>query len=153
MVTRDQSLFKQESMRSLEAELRKNKKAYGISTLSGLVFKKIEDFFVCQLITPIIKEGKDLVIQLQLDIKPYIYDDIFWDIMDMKDNKHAKESLRANGAFTCPVYTIKMCEIPFTSPDLTVVALLEIFESETELFLAEIDHKIENFNSLVACVN
>lgn len=58
----------------------------------------MEDFFayaVC--FVQFSNERYELV--LGINIKCYVYDDLFWKILNMAENINRKESLRANGAF------------------------------------------------------
>ena len=47
-------------------------------------------------------------------IKEYDYDNIFWEIMQMPDNKKESASLRACGAFKSPSILLKNGEIDLT---------------------------------------
>ena len=45
--------------------------------------------------------------QVELSVKPYFIDDLWWDIFEMPENKKAPKSLRGNGAFAVEGIDIK----------------------------------------------
>lgn len=66
---------------------------------NGFVYKKINnDVFVygSYIFVPLSDNGNWI---FRLNIKKYSYDDIFWEIMNMEENKKQAESFRAVGAF------------------------------------------------------
>lgn len=62
-------------------------------------FNKVGDYLVSYRINIKFPDNK---FRLTIDpyIKPYIFDDIFWDVFDMASNSQEPMSLRAVGAFT-----------------------------------------------------
>ena len=45
--------------------------------------------------------------QVELSVKPYFIDDLWWDIFEMPEKKQAPKSLRGNGAFAVPDISLK----------------------------------------------
>ena len=45
--------------------------------------------------------------QVELSVKPYFIDDLWWDIIEMPENKQAPKSLRGNGSFAVPDVDLK----------------------------------------------
>ena len=83
---------------------------FGYKVSRGFMFSKIGENFVS--VTYLIVNSTKLV--FDVSVKKYSYDDIFWDIMNMADNKKAPVSLRAYGAFVAPSITILDDELPLS---------------------------------------
>ncbi len=45
--------------------------------------------------------------QVELSVKPYFIDDLWWDIFEVPENKQAPKGLRGNGAFAVPNVHLK----------------------------------------------
>jgi hypothetical protein len=66
----------------------------------GWAFYKIEnDFFFTGYTNSTLFLENKIEIYLYLMVKPFIIDEIFWEIFDLKENKKMSVGLRANGAF------------------------------------------------------
>ena len=89
---------------------------FGYKVSSYAMFSKIGENFVS------IDHGilNSTIFDYSITIKKYSYDDIFWDIMNMADNKKAPVSLRAIGAFAAPSITIFADKIPL-SDDIDLI--------------------------------
>lgn len=74
------------------------KKSYGFKSREGTLFKQMEDYFLTISIYVTGMKGNKLSVNAY--VKPYIIDDLFWDVFDMRGNKDEPMSLRATGAFT-----------------------------------------------------
>ena len=73
-------------------------KKYGYKRRNINLFKKQGDYFVTIVI---FATGMDNnMIQVWGEVKPYIFDDIFWKVFQMEENLEQPMGLRANGAFT-----------------------------------------------------
>ena len=96
-------MSKKELEKNISKIIRSSAKANGYKTRDSFVYKKEANAFVfaCGVVTP--KKGFHYYIW----IKEYDYDDIFWDIMQMSDNKKESDSLRAVGAFSVPGIILK----------------------------------------------
>ena len=83
---------------------------FGYKVSSYAMFSKIGENFVS------IDHGilNSTIFDYSITIKKYSYDDIFWDVMNMADNKKAPVSLRAIGAFAAPSITIFADKIPLS---------------------------------------
>lgn len=83
----------------------------GYKVSSYAMFSKIGENFVS------IDHGilNSTILDYSVTIKKYSYDDIFWDVINMADNKKAPVSLRAIGAFVAPSITIFADQIPLSN--------------------------------------
>ena len=70
-----------------------------ISSKSERYFVKVGDYLVKYLIDINFPDNQ-FSLTITPSIKPYILDDIFWEVFDMADNSLQPMSLRAIGAFT-----------------------------------------------------
>jgi hypothetical protein len=149
LATRALLQFKKEVERSLWVELRKQRKASNASIISNCIYKRIEGFIVDQSVALQATDDKNIVVRLRFSGKPYIYDDIFWEIMDMEENRKAPESLRVNGAFTCPAYIVRTDEINYVNPSTTALTIIETFSRNAEEFLSGLDYRVDSFIDMV----
>lgn len=81
-------------------------KKYGYKRRNINLFKKQGDYFVTIFIFATGMDNNR--IQVWGEVKPYIFDDIFWKVFQMEENLEQPLGLRANGAFT--VRSLKMYE-------------------------------------------
>ena len=92
-------------------------------------FNKVGDYLVVYMININFPDNKFRVI-IRPYIKPYIIDDIFWEIFDMASNSQEAMSLRAVGAFTVDTFTLptKIAEEDWAMEDL------DLEKVETKVF-------------------
>ena len=92
-------------------------------------FNKVGDYLVSYMIDINFPDNKFRLI-IRPYIKPYIIDDIFWEVFDMASNSQAPMSLRAVGAFTVDTFTLptKIAEEDWTMEDL------DLEKVETKVF-------------------
>lgn len=95
------------AIRELEKVIKQTAKTYGYKYISGGIFTKISDNFV-DSVNVVIDRSK---VSYHIRIKKLSYDDLFWDIMNMPDNKLQPLSFRVNGAFKSPSIILAMGEI------------------------------------------
>lgn len=62
-------------------------------------FKKVGNYFIIHRIGIGFQTGS-FAMNVKTQVKPYIIDDIFWEVLDMASNSQEPMSLRAIGAFT-----------------------------------------------------
>lgn len=108
-----------------------NNKGFGIKR-NSLYQLKGENFIHSDYL---IVESKKIIFRIYM--KKYSYDNIFWDIMHMNDNKRRNDSLRAIGAFKAPSILIKKGEYEL-SEDVADLAhqFIEEVEVASANFLA-----------------
>lgn len=134
--------------KEIQKIIKKQSVLKGLKIVSNCIYSKIEDFFIYAVYFVQFKnEGYELV--LRINIKPYAYDDLFWELLNMTDNITPKDSLRANGAFACPSLEWKEIAYEIVSMDsveeVVSNAILEL-KREVKLF---INHIHGDFNSYI----
>lgn len=74
------------------------RKKYGYQKRGHIIFKKYKDFFVSieSYATGMNHDELDIFAA----IKPYYFDDVFWEVFKMSENSNEPMGLRANGAFS-----------------------------------------------------
>ncbi|MGG0177578.1 hypothetical protein [Gottfriedia acidiceleris] len=89
---------------------------------------------------------------MKWNIKPFCYDDLFWEVFDMRENAKEPMSLRAIGAFVAPIYTINRIKIVENSlvnieDDIrqTVIEFIETFTT----FINSMENSVDNFNKFI----
>ena len=115
--------------KELKQAVRNAAKRLKFKSRSKNVFDKVEDYFVHYMIDINFPDNKFRLI-IRPYIKPYIIDDIFWEVFDMASNSQAPMSLRAIGAFTVDTFTLptKIAEEDWTMEDL------DLEKVETKVF-------------------
>lgn len=104
-------------LKELDKKIKEQAKKHGFKRNSGFLYLKNGENFVDIVYT----YSDSCRIAYDLNIKKYSYDDIFWDIINMPENKKEPMSLRARGAFAAPSIIVKDDSIPL-SPDMDDVA-------------------------------
>ena len=92
--------------------------------------------------------------KVELSVKPYFIDDLWWDIFEMPDNKQAPKSLRGNGAFAVPDISLKEYVVFDTGkiPVYTEEDVVSRWENTFNTIEADIAHFInENPNPDIYC--
>ena len=112
--------------KQLNQQIKLNAKNKGYKARSCSLYKLKGDKFIHT--NYLIVESKKIIFNIY--IKKYSYDNIFWDIMQMSDNKKESDSLRAIGAFKAPSILIKKGEYELSED---VVNLSNQFIEEVEL--------------------
>lgn len=115
--------------KELKQAIRVVAKKLKLKSRSKNVFDKVGDYFVHYMININFPDNKFRVI-VSPYIKPYIIDDIFWEVFDMVSNSQAPMSLRAVGAFTVDTFTLptKIAEEDWAMEDL------DLEKVETKVF-------------------
>lgn len=132
--------------KELEAVIKTAAKGHGFKMVSGIIWAIDSDWF--NTCSPFIsrKQGK---IYYDVDVKKMVYDELFWDIMDMSDNRNARTSLRANGAFVSPSLRISQGVLDVGEPfDELAEELISCLIKSLADFKATVDnlsqHIVEN---------
>ena len=102
-------------------------------------FNKVGDYLVSYMIDIKFPDNQ-FSITIQPSIKPYIIDDIFWEVFDMMSNSQEPMSLRAVGAFT-----VDSLSLPYrmVKEDWTMEGLdLEKVESKVFEVLSEVHEEV-----------
>lgn len=110
-----------------------------LKSRSERFFDKVGDYLVKYMIDIKFPDNQ-FSITIQLSIKPYIIDDIFWEVFDMPSNSQEPMSLRAVGAFTVDSLSLpyKMFKEEWSMEDLD----LEKVESKVFEVLSEVHEEV-----------
>ncbi len=117
-MTREQQRKLRELNQYLSKLLKGIVKSYGLKKKDYMVWGKKGDMYFSLLVDIREKDGRCFCSSLER-MKPLWMDDLFWDIMDMPENKKEPLSLRCIGAFAIYGMTCYECrqELPEWSPD------------------------------------
>jgi len=117
-------------------------------------FNKVGDYLVSYMIDI---DFPDNEFRLTIDpyIKPYIFDDIFWEVFDMASNSQEPMSLRAVGAFTVDSLSLpyKMFKEEWTMEDIDLEKVeTKVFEvlSETHEEVLKLINSFSTFEDFYA---
>lgn len=110
-----------------------------LKSRSERFFDKVGDYLVKYMIDIKFPDNQ-FSITIQPSIKPYIIDDIFWEVFDMASNSQEPMSLRAVGAFTVDSVSLpfKIVKEDWTMEDLD----LEKVESKVFEVLSEVHEEV-----------
>ncbi|MEH7453571.1 hypothetical protein [Gottfriedia acidiceleris] len=151
MKKEQKALFK-EIEKIQEKAIRELAKEFGLKKRSYCLFNKVGDFFVTGGYSTNLTEDNIISITMDCNIKPFNYDDLFWEVFDIKENAKEPMSLRAIGAFVAPTYPIKEIEIVENSLEniedgirQTVVEFIDTYET----FINSMEKSVDNFNKFV----
>ncbi|MBT2737035.1 hypothetical protein [Bacillus sp. ISL-7] len=151
MKKEQKALFK-EIEKIQEKAMRELAKEFGLKKRSICLFKKVGDFFVEGVYSTNFTDDTEISISMNCNIKPFSYDDLFWEVFDMQANAKEPMSLRAVGAFVAPIYTIKEIRIVEYSLEKieddirqTVIGFIDTFKT----FINSMENNVDNFNKFV----
>ncbi|MCG3087959.1 hypothetical protein [Sporosarcina cyprini] len=140
------------SIKQLEKEtiayLKKTLSPEGYAFASDTFYKKEKDFFI-HVVFLVAKIEKMPHLVWRMHIKPYEYDNIFWENLDMAENIKRKDSLRATGAFTAPSYKYGECIIELDDVPSSCESAIKDFTHKTETFLSNLEWDIHKFNKFI----
>ena len=125
--------------KELNQSVRMAAKRLKLKSRSERFFDKIGDYLVKYMIDIKFPDNQ-FSITIQPSIKPYIIDDIFWEVFDMTSNSQEPMSLRAVGAFT-----VDSVSLPYkiVKEDWTMDGLdLEKVESKVFEVLSEVHEEV-----------
>ena len=134
--------------KELNQSVRVAAKRLKLKSRSERFFDKVGDYLVKYMIDIKFPDNQ-FSITIQPSIKPYIIDDIFWEVFDMASNSREPMSLRAVGAFTVDSVSLpfKIVKEDWTMEDLD----LEKVESKVFEVLSEVHEEdlklINSFSS------
>ena len=125
--------------KELNQSVRVAAKRLKLKSRSERFFDKVGDYLVKYMIDIKFPDNQ-FSITIQPSIKPYIIDDIFWEVFDMASNSHEPMSLRAVGAFTVDSVSLpfKIVKEDWTMEDLD----LEKIESKVFEVLSEVHEEV-----------
>lgn len=131
--------------------IKKQAKQQGYNVISNCIYKKIDRYFAYSVFW-VQRIENQYKLFFRMNIKSYDYDDLFWNVFNMKDNINSKDSLRANGAYACPAiqwmeksYEVERAE---SSKEVVLNAILD-FQNEIETFILNINEIYCDFDSYI----
>lgn len=108
-MTREQQKKLKELNRALLAILKSNVKTYGIKKKDYMIWGTKNELYFSLLIDVKERDGHCYCTSMEL-LKPLWLDELFWDIIDMPENKSEPLSLRCIGAFALHGMQFYECE-------------------------------------------
>jgi hypothetical protein len=143
-MTREEMKRLKEDKKTLELIIKNNSKLYGYKTISGFVYKIINDFVFVILI------GINYVhktITVSIECKPIILDNIFWEIFNIdEDVKNQPLSFHVNGAFTAKTVKIKSFELVYNGKEEIDTKFKEIINCSNNI-IERYKEKINNIDT------
>lgn len=137
--------------KEIKKQLKQIAKVYQFKSISSFFYKI--DHGVIHRVLYDVRTSKDAtVLRTWLSVKPYDYDDIFWEIFDMSENSEEKDSLRVNGAFTAPFFELITCDIEIKNIeecDKVSSTAFEFAANNFEAFQQEVNKVITKFDNLI----
>ncbi|WP_255387560.1 hypothetical protein [Listeria sp. ILCC792] len=79
------------------ASTKEDVKLYKLKLKGGILYKKLGDYFIYLRLN--VTGMNNDILRVRGNIKPFVSDDIFWEVFNMQSNIDEPMSLRANGAF------------------------------------------------------
>lgn len=132
MSTRAEEKAKRGLAKEIDKRIKEQAKNFGYKFRNPCAFAKRGEYFISSFCIVVSLE-KAII---DIDVKKLVYDDIFWDVMNMSSNKDQPLSLRAVGAFTAPAIGVCRKEIPIASDlDLFIRDFYKTVSEESEEFL------------------
>jgi phosphoribosylformylglycinamidine (FGAM) synthase PurS component len=125
-MTREEMKRLKENKQALELIIKNNSKLYGYKTVSGFVYKTINDFVFIILIG-INYANKNITVSIEY--KPIILDKIFWEIFNMaEETKNKPLSFHINGVYTVKTVKIKGFELGYNNKEEAEIIFKEIID-------------------------
>jgi hypothetical protein len=133
---KEQRVQLKEYDKACNAIVRKVFKENGFRSISNSIYKTSNSYFIHANYNVGLYEN-NYTFSIDLYIKKYNYDDIFWGVLDMGENTNGKISLRANGAFRSP-------SIPVTDKKYNIKNFANLDEM-IRLALDDVNYEIDHF--------
>ena len=131
------------NQKALELVIKSKSKLYGYKTVSGFVYKMVNDYLFIILI------GINYInknINVNIEYKPIVLDEIFWEIFNLKENKNKPLSFHVNGAFTAKTMNIKTFELEYDNENEAESKFEEIINISNEI-IEKYEQKLNNINN------
>lgn len=150
-MTKGQKEVLKEIEKALKSGMKQNISRAECKLVSNCIYRKLNDYLVSAIYFARFSDNQ-YKLTLRYNIKLYYYDNIFWEVFDMKENCLQKDSLRANGAYTAPsiqwdekTYTIKNV----SEVDQVCVEAINEFNTESEMYIDKILSEYGSFDSFI----
>jgi hypothetical protein len=131
--------------------IKQQAKEQDFKVVSNCIYKVIGKYFIYAVFWTQNAGGKWNFF-LRMNIKLYSYDDLFWEIFEMPENKSTKDSLRANGAYVCPPFQWMEKSYELSKQESFLIEITDSivdFQSEINKFILLINKDYQDFNSFI----
>lgn len=91
-------------------------KEFNMKTISSSLYKKEGSFFFHSFVD-VDYVDKEFILYGKVKVKPYLLDDVFWEVFDAEENKDAPDSLRVNGAYVAPSISVEFFKVVLSEED------------------------------------
>lgn len=139
--------WNKENEKEFQRLVKKTAKKAGYNVISRILYKKTGGYFVLSNYFPTRIEDK-LMVMLDIFVKTYESDNLFWEIFNMADNINYRDSLRANGAFAMPSMRISKHIINFIELEETNQKMVQLILKEHNDFIEKVG-TTEEFNEYI----
>jgi hypothetical protein len=138
-----------ENEKALELTIKNNSKLYGYKTVSGLVYKIIDDLiFIISI--GINYTNKNITVSIQY--KPIILDKMFWKIFNMAEETKSKPlSFHVNGVFTAKTIKINNFELNYNNKEEAEMKFKEIINHSNNI-IEQYRQKVNNVDDFYECI-
>ncbi len=148
---KEEKLKLKEIGKELELQIKSQIKQHKYKKIQDNIYKIVEKYLCITHIYKNFYENK-FYINVRLNIKPYLFDNYFWEIFDMASNIEEKESLRVIGAFSFPKFKFLekrfYLEGDFSIKD-TVDEIIKFSICETNNFIEFIEKEYNSFENFI----
>ena len=150
-MTKGQRENLKEIEKAIKCGMKQNISRAECKLISNCIFKKLNDYLISAIYF-VRFSGNQYRLTFRYNIKLYNYDNIFWEVFDMKENCLQKDSLRVNGAYTAP--SIQWDEKTYTITNVSeaeqvCVEAINEFNTESKMFIEKILTEYGSFDSFI----
>jgi hypothetical protein len=130
-----------ENKKALESMIKNSSKLFGYKTVSGFVYKIINDFvFIISI--GVNYNNKNITVSIQC--KPIILDKTFWEIFNMTDEtKNKPLSFHVNGVFSAKTIKINNFELNYNNKEEAGIKFEEIINHSNNI-IEQYKQKVNN---------
>ncbi|HHW71289.1 MAG TPA: hypothetical protein GX392_08185 [Clostridiales bacterium] len=150
-MTKGQKEILKEIEKAVKYVMKQNINRADCKIVSNCIYKKLGDYLISAIYFVRFSDNQ-YKLTLRYNIKLYYYDNIFWEVFDMKENSLQKDSFRVNGAYTAP--SIQWDEKTYTITNISEVEqvcmeAINEFITESKLFIEKILSDYGNFDLFI----
>jgi hypothetical protein len=141
---REEMKLLKENKKTLELIIKNNSKLYGYKTVSGFVYKIINDFvFIILIGINYVNKNISVIVKC----KPIILDKILWEVFNMvEETKDKPSSFHVNGVYTANTVTINEFELEYNNKDEAEIKFKEIINHSNNI-IKQYKQKINDINT------
>lgn len=148
---KEEKLKLKEIGKELQLQIKSQIKQHKYKKIQDNIYKIVGKYLCVTHIYENFYENR-FYINVRLNIKPYLFDNYFWEIFDMASNIEEKDSLRVIGAFSLHEFRILekrfYLENDFSIKD-TVDEIIKLSICETNNFIEFIEKEYNSFENFI----